>query len=88
MIGINTLKVAAGISFAIPSDRITRFLKESMDKQSKGRPAPPLPSDRTTHFLNESMDTKSKARPAPRVYDRITLFLNESMDKQSKGNYV
>ncbi|XP_055794428.1 serine protease HTRA3-like isoform X3 [Salvelinus fontinalis] len=35
VIGINTLKVAAGISFAIPSDRITRFLEESMDKQSK-----------------------------------------------------
>ncbi|XP_010897467.1 serine protease HTRA3 isoform X2 [Esox lucius] len=35
VIGINTLKVAAGISFAIPSDRITRFLNESMDKQSK-----------------------------------------------------
>ncbi|XP_072315098.1 serine protease HTRA3 isoform X3 [Eucyclogobius newberryi] len=32
VIGINTLKVAAGISFAIPSDRITRFLNESMDK--------------------------------------------------------
>lgn len=43
VIGINTLKVAAGISFAIPSDRITRFLNESMDKQSKGRPTPPLP---------------------------------------------
>ncbi|CAL8376900.1 serine protease HTRA3 isoform X1 [Gadus morhua] len=35
VIGINTLKVAAGISFAIPSDRITRFLNESVDKHSK-----------------------------------------------------
>lgn len=32
MIGINTLKVAAGISFAIPSDRITRFLSDSFQK--------------------------------------------------------
>uniref|UniRef100_A0A3B3DTM1 HtrA serine peptidase 3 n=1 Tax=Oryzias melastigma TaxID=30732 RepID=A0A3B3DTM1_ORYME len=36
VIGINTLKVAAGISFAIPSDRITRFLNDSLDKHSKG----------------------------------------------------
>lgn len=36
MIGINTLKVAAGISFAIPSDRITRFLSDSLQRHSKG----------------------------------------------------
>ncbi|XP_077401462.1 serine protease HTRA3 [Vanacampus margaritifer] len=48
VIGINTLKVAAGISFAIPSDRITRFLNDSLDKYGKAEtsnvPPPPRPS--------------------------------------------
>uniref|UniRef100_A0A8C7IG26 HtrA serine peptidase 1 n=1 Tax=Oncorhynchus kisutch TaxID=8019 RepID=A0A8C7IG26_ONCKI len=37
VIGINTLKVTAGISFAIPSDKIQEFLTESYDRLSRGR---------------------------------------------------
>ncbi|TMS21858.1 Serine protease HTRA1B [Larimichthys crocea] len=37
VIGINTLKVTAGISFAIPSDKIRQFLAESHDRQAKGK---------------------------------------------------
>ncbi|XP_023253466.1 LOW QUALITY PROTEIN: serine protease HTRA4 [Seriola lalandi dorsalis] len=36
VIGINTLKVAAGISFAIPADKIHQFLAESHSRQVNG----------------------------------------------------
>lgn len=45
VIGINTLKVTAGISFAIPSDKIKKFLTESHDRQAKGRQGPHSPGD-------------------------------------------
>lgn len=41
VIGINTLKVTAGISFAIPSDKIKKFLTESHDRQAKGNQLEP-----------------------------------------------
>ncbi|XP_070622017.1 serine protease HTRA4 [Erythrolamprus reginae] len=40
VIGMNTLKVTAGISFAIPSDRIGHFLKETHNRQVKGKTVP------------------------------------------------
>lgn len=40
MIGVNTMKVTSGISFAIPSDRLRAFLqKEEQRKGELGAPA-------------------------------------------------
>lgn len=44
MVGINTLKVTAGISFAIPSDKIREFLAEAYDRRSRGPSARARPN--------------------------------------------
>uniref|UniRef100_A0A667WJF5 HtrA serine peptidase 3a n=1 Tax=Myripristis murdjan TaxID=586833 RepID=A0A667WJF5_9TELE len=60
VIGINTLKVTAGISFAIPSDRISRFLTESQTKHSKGQGSSRKVSGLKKRFLGIRMLTITK----------------------------
>ncbi|XP_044201452.1 serine protease HTRA3-like isoform X1 [Thunnus albacares] len=50
VIGINTLKVTAGIAFAIPSDRISRFLTESQTKHSRDQGSEPEENEDKTKF--------------------------------------
>ncbi|XP_053548597.1 serine protease HTRA1 isoform X2 [Bombina bombina] len=56
VIGINTLKVTAGISFAIPSDKIRKFLAESHDRQSTGQ------SIRKKRYLGIRMMTLNQSK--------------------------
>lgn len=73
VIGINTLKVAAGISFAIPSDRITRFLNDSLDKHSKGE----SDSDVTGLGLNICVC------PAEYIRKLTGVFFRREVDKEA-----
>uniref|UniRef100_A0A3Q3DLY9 HtrA serine peptidase 1 n=1 Tax=Hippocampus comes TaxID=109280 RepID=A0A3Q3DLY9_HIPCM len=59
VIGINTLKVTAGISFAIPSDKIREFLAESHDRQAKGDKPDVCKYGAMTHRSKELKDRQS-----------------------------
>uniref|UniRef100_A0A671KYB1 Serine protease HTRA3-like n=1 Tax=Sinocyclocheilus anshuiensis TaxID=1608454 RepID=A0A671KYB1_9TELE len=67
VIGINTLKVTAGISFAIPSDRINKFIDESNDKEQKVKQR----VVRTNFTQSQAMKTASDLR-----FSIFLLFLS------------
>ncbi|XP_069653263.1 serine protease HTRA1 isoform X1 [Haliaeetus albicilla] len=66
VIGINTLKVTAGISFAIPSDKIKKFLTESHDRQAKGK------AITKKKYIGIRMMSLTPRRKQDRMFSRIT----------------
>lgn len=72
VIGINTLKVTAGISFAIPSDKIRQFLAESHDRQSKG-----------LQTFNSLFSLRDKERRGRRAIKSKGQCLNQRSDAEN-----
>lgn len=71
MIGINTLKVTAGISFAIPSDKIREFLAESYDRQSRGM--------NIASFLSTAVEWFGPCGPAMKNWPHQVDNINEPL---------
>ncbi|XP_029356485.1 serine protease HTRA3a [Echeneis naucrates] len=75
VIGINTLKVTAGIAFAIPSDRISRFLAESQAKHSK---------EKTSQQRRLTEDSQSDAEPKRRFLGIRMLTITDHLIAELK----
>ncbi|XP_045429916.1 serine protease HTRA3 isoform X3 [Pipistrellus kuhlii] len=82
VIGINTLKVAAGISFAIPSDRIALFLTEVQDKHAKEVLTAPSVADWKKRFIGIRMRTIT-----PSLVEELKAN-NPDFPEVSRGIYV
>ncbi len=79
VIGINTLKVTAGISFAIPSDKIRQFLAESHDRQAKGSQQfhslfPATLSN--SRYQRQRQGQRERGQHATKVLNGIYLFMH------------
>uniref|UniRef100_A0A8C4N8L7 HtrA serine peptidase 3a n=1 Tax=Eptatretus burgeri TaxID=7764 RepID=A0A8C4N8L7_EPTBU len=74
VIGINTLKVTAGISFAIPSDRIREFLLKSNSRKIRGEEKPKkkfIGIRMSTLNQSSQMDTSNGLTCDNQVSDRV-----------------
>ncbi|KAM9811031.1 serine protease HTRA1B-like [Neosynchiropus ocellatus] len=84
VIGMNTLKVAAGISFAIPANRIRQFLSESYSRRVSGESSLILQCHRETQL--ESLTLFSGLKEQEKKYIGVRMLqLTPSVIQDLKG---